>query len=27
MDANAYAQQIVDDLVTLPRDKILEVAD
>ena len=27
MDTNAYAQQIVDDLITLPRDKILEVAD
>lgn len=27
MDTNKYAHQIIDDLLTLPRDKIVEVAD
>ena len=27
MDVNKYAHKIIDDLLTLPRDKIVEIAD
>ncbi len=27
MDTKKYAQQIIDDLLSLPKDKIVEVAD